>query len=65
MTTRQAEELADFLLGMDDAKKELIALYEARMKGDPTKYSRELQEAGEQWYKAFQDLGEFVEGFDR
>jgi hypothetical protein len=44
-----AERLGGILMGLEDVKKELIGLTQARQEGDPTKYVNELVEAAERW----------------
>jgi hypothetical protein len=44
-----AERLGGILMGLEDVKKELIWLTQARQEGDPTKYVNELVEAAERW----------------
>lgn len=63
MTTKQAERLADYLVGLEDARKDLVKIYTFRMEGSPTT-DASLREAGDRWWQAFSDLGDFVDEMD-
>lgn len=44
-----AEELAGILLGLEDAKSDLLAAFRSRQEGDSTKYAQELVDAATRW----------------
>lgn len=57
----QAIELADALMGMEDAKRELIEAYDVYMRdGANPSVETELLEAAERWSNAFVYLSHWV-----
>ena len=59
MTTEQAKRLADFLMGMEDAKQELLDAYVNAQHGHPN--DRLLMDSGERWHAAFVGLADLLE----
>jgi hypothetical protein len=60
MTIEHALLIGDALLGMNDAKQEIVDLYLTRMRGGSVS-DRALQDAAEQWYKALYKLSDFID----
>lgn len=56
MLAKDAMKLADLLIGLEDAKAELLAEYKKAM--DQDILSQELTDAAERWYEIMDELSE-------
>lgn len=57
-----AEQLADILIGLEDAKKDLITAFLSRQEGNPSSNHLELVEAAERWESLAEKLSDWPTG---
>lgn len=54
-----AEDLAGILIGLEDAKKDLLTAFRSRQEGDPTSNHEPLIDAAERWDALSEKLSEW------